>query len=80
MEKLLQNLKKMEMIFIYGIKKDPYFYYLKTELKYKNGNILDTITQHVGFKYDVFINDEGFFLNGRHLKINGVCNHHAMGL
>ena len=59
--------------------KDPYFYYLKTELKDKDGNILDTISQHVGFKYAVFTTDEGFFLNGRHLKINGVCQHHDHG-
>ena len=59
--------------------RDPYFYYLKTELKDKDGNILDTISQHVGFKYAVFTTDDGFFLNGRHLKIYGVCQHHDHG-
>ena len=58
---------------------DPYFYYLKTELKDKNGKLLDEICQHCGFKYAVFTNDGGFFLNGRHLKINGACHHHDHG-
>ena len=58
---------------------DPYFYFLKTELKDKNGKTLDQNTQNCGFKYAVFTNDEGFFLNGRHLKINGACHHHDHG-
>ena len=58
---------------------DPYFYYLKTVLKDKNGNILDQICQHCGFKYAVFTSNEGFFLNGRHLKIKGACHHHDHG-
>ena len=58
---------------------DPYFYYLKTELKDKDGNILDQICQHCGFKYAIFTNNEGFFLNGRHLKLNGACQHHDHG-
>ena len=58
---------------------DPYFYFLKTELKNKNGDILDQVCQHCGFKYAEFTNDEGFFLNGRHLKINGACHHHDHG-
>ena len=55
---------------------DPYFYYLKTELRDKAGNILDQICQHCGFKYITFTSNEGFFLNGRHLKIYGACHHH----
>ena len=58
---------------------DPYFYILQTELKDKNGEILDKICQHCGFKYAVFTSDEGFFLNGRKLKINGACHHHDQG-
>ena len=58
---------------------DPYFYYLRTELKDKNGVNLDEFCQHCGFKYAIFTNNEGFFLNGRHLKINGACHHHDHG-
>ena len=58
---------------------DPYFYYLKTELKDKNGEILDQVCQHCGFKLAKFTNNEGFFLNGKHVKIKGVCHHHDHG-
>ena len=58
---------------------DPYIYNLKTELKDKNGKVLDKICQNIGFKYAIFTNNEGFFLNGRHLKINGACHHHDLG-
>ena len=58
---------------------DPYYYTLKTELKDKDGNILHKITQNCGFKYAVFTTDKGFFLNGRHLKIYGACQHHDHG-
>ena len=58
---------------------DPYFYYLKTELKDKNGKVLDSVCQHCGFKLAKFTNNEGFFLNGRHVKICGACHHHDLG-
>ena len=58
---------------------DPYFYFLKTQLLDENGNILDEITQHCGFKYAKFTTDKGFFLNGRHVKIQGACQHHDLG-
>ena len=58
---------------------DPYFYYLKTELKDKNGKVLDKVCQHCGFKLAKFTNNEGFFLNGKHVKINGACHHHDHG-
>ena len=58
---------------------DPYFYLLKTQLLDDSGNVLDEITQHCGFKYAQFTSDKGFFLNGRHLKIQGACQHHDLG-
>jgi len=58
---------------------DPFFYIATTELKDKNGNVIDSITQHCGYKEAVFDKDKGFFLNGRYLKINGACHHHDHG-
>ncbi len=58
---------------------DPYFYLLKTQLLDPNGNVLDENIQHCGFKYAVFTADEGFFLNGYHIKIYGACQHHDQG-
>ncbi|MBR1675643.1 MAG: DUF4982 domain-containing protein [Eubacterium sp.] len=40
---------------------------------------LDTYTQNVGFRTISFSPDEGFFLNGHNLKINGACMHHDLG-
>lgn len=58
---------------------DPFFYILTTELIDKDGNVIDSISQHAGYKLAVFDKNNGFFLNGRHLKINGACQHHDHG-
>ncbi|MCR4735280.1 MAG: DUF4982 domain-containing protein [Treponema sp.] len=58
---------------------NPYFYTLITELQDKDGNVIDQISQHCGFKYAEFTKDKGFFLNGRHQKIYGACHHHDQG-
>ena len=58
---------------------NPYFYTLVTQLLDKDGNIIDEISQHCGFKYAEFTTDEGFFLNGKHQKICGACHHHDQG-
>ncbi len=34
----------------------------------------------IGFKSVVFDTEKGFFLNGRNMKIKGVCEHHDLGL
>lgn len=33
----------------------------------------------VGFRRIAFYPEKGFFLNGRHVKLNGVCEHHDLG-
>ncbi len=38
----------------------------------------DSVTVRFGVRSAEFTKD-GFFLNGRHLKLNGVCMHHDMG-
>ncbi len=58
---------------------NPHFYILKTRLFDASGNLLDELEQHCGFKYAVFTSDKGFFLNGKHVKINGACQHHDLG-
>ncbi len=59
---------------------DPFFYTLTTTLFDSNGNELDKTSQHCGFKHAVFTSDKGFFLNGRHQKIYGACQHHDQGV
>ena len=58
---------------------NPYFYIVKTDLLDADDKVIDSYSQHLGFKYFEFTNNEGFFLNGRHVKINGACHHHDHG-
>jgi len=41
--------------------------------------IVDEYTTRFGIRDVRFDADEGFFLNGRNLKLNGVCQHHDLG-
>ena len=57
----------------------PFFYILTTKLIANDGTVLDETSHHCGFKLAQFTTDEGFFLNGRHVKIYGACQHHDLG-
>lgn len=57
----------------------PETYEIKVVLKYK-GETVDTYTTGFGLRTIEYTTDDGFFLNGRHVKINGVCEHHDFGL
>ena len=57
----------------------PNYYILTTRLLAADRTVLDEIIQHCGFKHAVFTANEGFFLNGRHIKIYGACQHHDQG-
>ncbi len=56
----------------------PVLYRLRTELLL-DGKILQWTEETFGFRTIRFDAEEGFFLNGRHLKLNGVCEHHDLG-
>ncbi len=56
----------------------PYLYKAVTQV-IKNSKVIDETETTFGirtFKFDI---DNGFFLNGKPLKIRGVCNHHDLG-
>lgn len=57
---------------------NPYLYRLRTDLLL-NGEVIQTESQRIGFRETKFDSKEGFFLNGRKLKLNGVCEHHDLG-
>lgn len=57
---------------------DPVLYTLKTQL-ILDGELIGQQEEKFGFRYTEFSADKGFFLNGRHLKLNGVCEHHDLG-
>lgn len=56
----------------------PYCYQLRTELL-ADGAVTEEETQTFGFRTMEFDNEKGFFLNGRHVKIFGACQHHDLG-
>ena len=58
--------------------KDPYLYKAVTRV-IKNGKTEDTYETPFGIRSFYFDSLKGFFLNGQHVKINGVCNHHDLG-
>ncbi len=56
----------------------PYLYRITSEL-WVGDECKDSITQNLGFRRIEFDSNKGFFLNGRHVKINGTCEHHVLG-
>ena len=59
---------------------DPQCYRLNVRMIDKaSGAELDTQDITVGFRSFVFDREKGFFLNGRQVKIHGVCEHHDLG-
>lgn len=56
----------------------PILYELMVQLK-ENGSVVDELSQKIGFREICFTPDNGFFLNGRNVKIQGVCLHHDLG-
>lgn len=58
---------------------DPYLYSLRAEIV-SGKQILDSTTVPVGIRTLEFDPDKGFALNGRWMKIKGVCLHHDAGV
>jgi len=58
---------------------NPYLYTAEIILLSADGTPTDNVTEKFGIRTFEFTADKGFFLNGRHVKINGVCNHHDLG-
>jgi beta-galactosidase len=57
---------------------DPYRYKVISELS-SNGQVIDTETQPLGIRTIEYKVDDGFWLNGRRVEIQGVCLHHDNG-
>ncbi|WP_019912715.1 glycoside hydrolase family 2 TIM barrel-domain containing protein [Paenibacillus sp. HW567] len=56
----------------------PHLYKLKTELL-AGDEVIDEELRTFGFRTFELDSQKGFFLNGRHVKLNGVCQHHDLG-
>ncbi len=57
----------------HGIK-DPYLYLVEIILSHKD-EILDVFNSVVGLRFFRFDSQKGFFLNGEHYPLHGVCRH-----
>lgn len=55
--------------------KSPYLYTLETEIL-DGDKVKDSEVTTFGLKHIRFDANKGFFLNGEHVKIKGICNHH----
>lgn len=53
---------------------DPYLYTVITEL-YQQGKLVDTYSTKTGIRHIRFDANEGFFLNGKNIKLKGVNMH-----
>ncbi len=56
----------------------PYLYSVLTELVIGEESV-DQRYERIGYKYVRFDKNEGFFLNGKSIKLNGACMHHDLG-
>ncbi|MBW6498973.1 MAG: DUF4982 domain-containing protein [Bacteroidales bacterium] len=57
---------------------DPALYRVVTTL-FRGSEMLDKYETPLGIRSFAFDKDKGFFLNGKAVKIKGVCNHHDLG-
>ncbi len=55
-------------------RKDPFIYNVVVSLL-QNGTLVDRVEQPLGLRYFTVDPDKGFFLNGEHLQLRGVCRH-----
>ena len=58
---------------------NPYLYKMRMELLSLRNETLDDLIITFGIRYFDFDSEKGFSLNGRPLKIKGVCMHHDLG-
>jgi beta-galactosidase len=57
----------------------PSLYHLKTVIHNKQKTIVDELETKIGIRYFKFSADSGFFLNGKSMKFQGVCEHSDLG-
>jgi beta-galactosidase len=59
---------------LWNAKSNPYLYRVTVKLL-ENGVVSDAVTEHLGLRYYRVDPQLGFFLNGKHMDINGICRH-----
>ncbi len=56
----------------------PYIYKVRTQVLV-GGKVVDEVWTNTGFRSFRFDAKTGFWLNGKNMKLNGVCEHHDFG-
>jgi beta-galactosidase len=57
---------------------NPYLYRVRSTVT-DQGKVVDVFETPIGIREAVFDVDKGFLLNGKQVKLNGVCLHHEAG-
>ena len=57
---------------------DPYVYRVRTQVM-AGGKVVDEVWTTTAFRNFRFDAQTGFWLNGKNMKLNGVCEHHDLG-
>ena len=55
-------------------RQDPFLYQAEVTL-FRNGQMVDRVPHPLGLRFYRIDSDKGFFLNGKHLPLKGVCRH-----
>lgn len=55
-------------------RKDPFMYTVEVTAS-RGGKVVDKVVQSLGLRFYQVDPDKGFFLNGEHLPLRGVCRH-----
>ena len=56
----------------------PNIYKVRARI-FKSGTLVDEVTTTTAFRDFRFDAKTGFWLNGKNMKLNGVCEHHDLG-
>lgn len=70
-EELVLELNKPHL---WNGRQDPFLYQAEITLSSK-GETIDSVTQPLGLRFFRIDPNKGFFLNGKHLPLRGVCRH-----
>ena len=74
-EVMLQELTfEIDQPHLWNGRQDPFLYQAEVTL-FRNGQMVDRVTQPLGLRFYRIDPDKGFFLNGKHLPLQGVCRH-----
>ena len=78
-ETMFDYILKLPQVVPWSLQK-PALYLCSLKLMGDDGKKLeDEVCQRIGFRRFSFDTEKGFFLNGVHTKLNGVCEHHDLG-